>query len=60
MVLAHARGPPRLAGRAADVRTHLQRLARLQHGAVTLTALRGHNKTAIALANELARIIWEQ
>jgi transposase len=35
-----------------------QRLTRLQQWAVTLAARRGHNKTAIALANKLARIIW--
>ena len=39
-------------------RTSPHRLTRLQHWAVTLAARRGHNKTAIALANKLARIIW--
>lgn len=39
-------------------RTTPARLTRLQQWAVTLAARRGHNKTAIALANKLARIIW--
>jgi transposase len=39
-------------------RTLPPRLTRLQQGAVTLAARRGHNKAAIALANKLARIIW--
>jgi transposase len=39
-------------------RTRPSLLTRLQHWAVALAARRGHNKTAIALANKLARIIW--
>jgi transposase len=39
-------------------RTPPQRLTRLQQWAVALAARRGHNKAAIGLANELARIIW--
>jgi len=31
---------------------------RFQQWAVTLAARRGHNKAAIAVANELARTIW--
>lgn len=44
------------AQRTARERPH--RLTRLQHWAVALAARRGHNKTAIALANKLARIVW--
>jgi transposase len=44
------------AQRTARARPH--RLTRLQQWAVDLAARRGHNKTAIALANKLARIIW--
>lgn len=44
------------AQRTARERPH--RLTRLQQWAVALAARRGHNKTAIALANKLARIIW--
>jgi transposase len=39
-------------------RTTPQRLTRLQQWAVTTAARRGHNKTAIALANKMARIVW--
>ena len=31
---------------------------RLQHWALQLERLRGHNKAAVALANKLARIAW--
>ncbi|MGE0814738.1 MAG: IS110 family transposase, partial [Vicinamibacterales bacterium] len=44
------------AQRTARDRPH--RLTRLQQWAVALAARRGHNKTAIALANKLARILW--
>ena len=44
------------AQRTARDRPH--RLTRLQQWAVALAARRGHNKTAIALANKLARIVW--
>jgi transposase len=44
------------AQRTARDRPH--RVTRLQQWAVTLAARRGHNKTAIALANKLARILW--
>lgn len=44
------------AQRTARDRPH--RLTRLQQWAVALAARRGHNKTAIALANKLARFVW--
>ena len=39
-------------------RTAPQRLTRLQAWMVATAARRGHNKTAIAVANKLARFIW--
>lgn len=40
------------------VRTTPERATPFQHWAVALAARRGHNKTAIAVANKLARLIW--
>lgn len=49
----------RSALRVAELRAHQGTpISRLQHWAVTTAARRGRNRTTVALANKLARIIW--
>lgn len=56
MLLVH--GARAVLNRAKQLARAGHPLNRLQRWAVSLDARVGHNKTAVALANKLARIAW--
>jgi transposase len=56
-LLVHGARAVLLAAQRAQ-RNNPAQLSRLQRWAIDLHARVGHNKTAVALANKLARIVW--